>query len=148
MRQLWGGALGAAGMLALHPLHTTLTRLTYNAVDGTVEVAVRAFADDFGRAVGSNVSDSAAYAYLGRTLALTDRGGRALPLAPCGLRRTQDLLWLCLATRAPGGLAGARVHARMLLDLYEDQINIVQASYDGRKVSLLFTRGDNSKPLP
>ena len=146
MRALWG--LGAAGALALHPLHTTLTQLTYNAAGGTVEVAVRAFADDFRRAVGSNVSDSAAYAYLGQTLTLTDRGGRALPLSPCGLRRTQDLLWLCLATRVPGGLAGARVHARMLLDLYEDQINIVQASYDGRKVSLLFTRGDKSKPLP
>ena len=140
--------LAAAGALALHPLHTTLTQLTYDAAGSTVEVTVRAFADDFRAAVGSDASDSAAYAYLGKALTLMDRGGRALPLSACGLRRTQDLLWLCLRTPAAGGLAGVRVHARMLLELYEDQINIVQASYDGRKVSLLFSRGDQPKPLP
>ncbi len=146
MPALW--VLGAAGALALHPLHTTLTQLTYDAARGTVEVSVRAFADDFRAAAGSDASDSAAYAYLGKALTLTDRDGRALPLSGCGLRRTQDLLWLCLRTRAAGGLAGVRVHARMLLELYEDQINIVQASYDGRRVSLLFSRGDPPKPLP
>jgi len=40
------------------------------------------------------------------------------------------------------------VHARLLFDLYEDQINIVQARYEGRRVSLLFSRGDPPKPLP
>ena len=146
MPALW--VLGAAGALALHPLHTTLTQLTYNAAGGIVEVTVRAFADDFRAAVGSDASDSGAYAYLGKALTLTDRGGRALALSGCGMHRTQDLLWFCLRTRAAGGLAGVRVQARMLLDLYADQINIVQASYEGRRVSLLFSRGDPAKPLP
>ena len=146
MRALW--ALGAAGALALHPLHTTLTRLDYSAADGTVAVSVRPFADDFRVAVGSNASDSAAFAYVGKALALTDPAGRILPLSWCGLSRTGDLVWLCLRARAPGGLAGVRVQARMLLDHYADQINIVEASYDGRRVSLLFSRGDPPKPLP
>lgn len=145
MRLLWG--VGAAAAVAVHPLHTTLTQLSYAAADRTVVVSVRAFADDF-RAVAGDVSDSAAFGYLTTVLTLSDPAGRTLPLAWCGARRTGDLLWLCLHAPAPRGLAGLRVDARLLFDRFEDQINIVQASYGGRQVSLLFVRGDHPKPLP
>ena len=141
------GALCATGVLALHPLHTTLTELSLNATDRTVHVSVRAFADDF-RAAAGDVSDSAAFAYLRSALVLSDHDGRVLPLAWCGLRRDADLLWLCLRAPAPRGLAGVQVHARLLFDLYRDQINIVQARYGGRQTSFLFSRGDAAKVLP
>jgi uncharacterized protein DUF6702 len=145
------GALCAMGVLALHPLHTTLTDLSFSAADRTVLVSVRAFADDF-RAAAGDGSDSAAFAYLRSTFALSDRDGRVLPLVWCGVRRTGDLLWLCLRAPAPGergrGLAGVRVRAGLLFDRYRDQINIVQASYDGRRASLLFSLGDSAKALP
>src|SRR2546426_799277 len=114
---------------------------------GQVVVSVRAFADDF-RAVAGGVSDSAAFGYLTTVLTLSDRDGRTLPLAWCGARRTGDLVWLCLHAPATRGLAGLRVDARLLFDRFEDQINIVQASYGGRQVSLLFVRGDHPKALP
>jgi hypothetical protein len=38
-------------------------------------------------------------------------------------------------------------HSQGLFDLYADQINIVQAAYNGKRVSLLFTRGDGFKQL-
>jgi len=141
------GALCATGVLALHPLHTTLTDLTFNAADRTVQLSVRAFADDF-RAAAGNGSDAAALAYLRSALVLSDRDGRVLPLAWCGLRRDGDLLWLCLRAPAPRGMAGLQVRARLLFDLYRDQINIVQARYDGRQTSFLFSRGDSAKALP
>src|SRR5438093_9650795 len=105
MRLLWG--VGAAAAVAVHPLHTTLTQLSYAAADRTVVVSVRAFADDF-RAVAGDVSDSAAFGYLTTVLTLSDPAGRTLPLAWCGARRTGDLLWLCLHAPARG-LAGLRV---------------------------------------
>jgi len=136
-----------SGLVALHPLHTTLTELSYNTADRTVQVSVRAFADDFGAAAGG-VSDSAASAYLRSVLTLTDQNGRPLPLGWCGLRRTDDLLWLCLRAAVPRGLSGVRVEARLLFERYRDQVNIVQASYGGQRASLLFVRGDAAKPLP
>jgi hypothetical protein len=141
------GALCATGALVLHPLHTTLTELSFNAAERTVQVSVRTFADDFRTAAG-DVSDSAAFAYLRSALVLSDRDGRVLPLAWCGLRRTTDLLWLCLHAPAPRGLAGVQVRAGLLFDLYRDQINIVQARYGGRQTSFLFSRGDPAKVLP
>jgi hypothetical protein len=141
------GVLCATGVLALHPLHTTLTELSFSAVDRTAQLSVRAFADDF-RAAAGDVTDAAAFAYLRSALVLSDRDGRVLPLAWCGLRRDADLLWLCLRAPAPRGLGGVQVRVRLLFEVYRDQINIVQASYDGRRASLLFSRGDSAKALP
>lgn len=154
-RPVW--LLVAAGALALHPLHTTLTQLSYRSADHTVQVSVRAFADDFRAAVarragvalrGPDIPDSIAFTYLATALTLASSSGEPLPLAWCGLRQTGDLLWLCVSAPARRGLDGVRVHARLLFDLYADQINIVQASYDGRTASLLFSRGDPPKALP
>jgi hypothetical protein len=145
MRMLW--AVGAVGALVLHPLHTTLTQLGFDPRDGTALVTIRVFADDF-RAAAHGESDSTAFRYVAAGFTLTNGEGRALTLAWCGARRTGAWVWLCLRAAAPSGLAGLRVHARLLFDVYEDQINIVQARYEGRHVSLLFSRGDPPKPLP
>ena len=135
-------------LLAAHPLHTTLTQLTYRDADRSVEVMVRGFADDFRAALGEDVTDSAASAYVRSGVTIADRTGRPLPAAWCGLKRTGDVLWLCLRARAPLGPRGLRLRVALLFDRYADQINIVQASYDGRRAALLFTRDDALKPLP
>src|SRR2546426_266834 len=112
-------ALCAIGVLALHPLHMTPTELSFNAVDRTVQVSVRAFADDF-HAAARDGSDSAAFVYLRSALTLSDRDRRVMPLAWCGVRRDGDLLWLCLRAPAPRGLAGVQVCARLLFERYRD----------------------------
>lgn len=141
-------AIMAVLALALHPLHTTLTQLVYRHGDHMVEATVRVFADDFHAALKADVSDSVAAAYLRSTFTLSDGTGRPLAIAWCGLRRTGDLLWLCLRAPASQGLSGLHVRVALLFERYADQINIVQASYTGRRVALLFTSGDGPKTLP
>lgn len=139
-----------------HPLHTTLTEVTTDATGRTLRAVIRVFADDFGRAVarGARVAtrsgsadDAAALAYVQRTFVLTARDGRALPLRSCGIRRTADLLWVCVQADSPTGMAGTRVRNGMLCDLYEDQVNIVRVTSHGTTNSLLFTRNETAKPL-
>lgn len=147
-----------AGLGPLHPLHTSLTQLTYRAADRAVEISIRAFAEDFHAAVArrpgpqsvqaGEMSDSAAFSYVAAAITLLDRDGRSLPLKWCGLKRIGDLVWLCLEASVPGGLGGLQVSNRVFFDLFADQINIVQASYAGRRESLLFTQGDHAKRLP
>lgn len=79
---------------------------------------------------------------------LADRSGRSIPLGWCGWRRVGDLVWLCFKASAPNGPSGFQVADRIFFDLYADQINIVQATYSGKKENLLFTRGDGFKRLP
>lgn len=140
-----------------HPLHTTLTEIGRG--DGrTLRATIRVFADDFGRAVlglgaaaaapaMDAVSDSVASAYVRGHFTLATAGGRAMPLQWCGIKRTGDLVWVCVEAAWVGPLGGVRVHDRMLFDLFRDQINIVQSSDGGSRSSLIFTAGDGPKRI-
>jgi len=83
--------------------------------------------------------------YARASFMIADRAGRVLSLASCGGKRVGDLMWICFHTSAPSGPAGFQVADKILFDLYADQINIVQATYGGKKVSLLFTHGDGCR---
>jgi hypothetical protein len=147
-----GAVVAVIVALATHPLHTTLTQVAYRDLDRTLELSVRAFADDFRAALKADVTDSSAAAYLRSTVTVFDRSGRALPMTWCGLRRVGDAFLFCLRAsvpppQGPNGLQGLRVHVSILFDRYSDQINIVQASVGGRRTALLFLSGDQPKPL-
>jgi hypothetical protein len=148
-------AAPAARPAAAHPLHTTLTELTYDVRTQEVLITVRVFADDLAADLAAGhgaddgeASDATTLTHVAASLGLADRAGHPLVLRWRGARRTGDLRWLYLAASAPGGLAGLQVTNRLLVALYPDQVNIVQAVDGGRRSSLLFTRGDGTKRLP
>jgi len=142
-----------AHSLDAHPLHTSLAEIVYDPGAKEARVSIRVFIDDLTKA-------STAYArthksspqtmladYARSAFIVADRGGHPLALASCGSKPVGDLMWLCFRAAAPAGLAGMQVTHRLLFDLYADQINIVQANYNGKRVSLLFTLGDGLKKL-
>lgn len=139
-----------------HPLHTTLTELSYSP-QGTVELRIRTFADDFSRVVGrvalareaagqSRIGSTAAY--LEWAIRLRGSDGEPIRLRPVGMRRQGDVFWIRLRGSAPAGIAGGAVRNALLLDLYDDQVNVLQARYAGRSESLLFTRREVFRQLP
>jgi hypothetical protein len=147
-------SLGALDVSA-HPLHTTLVQLTYAEGSRQLEGSIRVFAGDFAAAVAQRngaamptddrVSDAAALAYVTKTFTLTDASGRVVPLAWCGSRRAGDVLWLCVRASNVPALHALRLSDQMLCELFDDQINIVQATAGGRRASMLFTKGDGLK---
>ena len=139
-------------LVAAHPLHTTITELTEDRARGTVRAVIRVFADDFGTVVarrtrGAPISEATAFAYVSSTFSFTDRAGRMLSVQSCGMRRTADLVWVCVEARSPAGLAPLSVRNAVMCDLFDDQVNVVQGSVGGARRSLLLTRGDRAKPL-
>ena len=140
-----------------HPLHTTLTVMTEDPTRGTVRATVRVFADDFGRSLNrfmrttaapmSPQWNQAAFAYASSVLLIASKQGTPLPLRSCGVTQSADVLWICVEATAPAGLASVLVRNAMLCDQFEDQVNIVQATYAGSRHSVMFTRGDRPKPL-
>lgn len=148
----------SASVAVGHPLHTTITDLGYRREQRALRATIRVFADDFGRAVlglsasaaapvARAVSDAAITVYVRGHFTVSGPDGRALPLSVCGVRRSGDLVWVCVDAAWAGEPAGLRLENRMLFELYRDQINIVQATLDGARQSLLFTAGDRSKAL-
>jgi hypothetical protein len=144
----------------LHPLHTTITTISYDARTHVVTAMMRIFVDDLTRAVGQRSGraavgagalaggDSAATEYVRAMFTVAGNDGRSAPLAVCGVRRTGDVQWICLRATLPHGLAGVRIADAVLTELYADQVNVVMADDAQSHASLLFTRGDTVKSLP
>jgi len=105
---------------------------------------MRVFADDFpaGRA------PDAVERYLASRFHLYDATGKPLGVKVEQVSAEGPVLLLRLRAGLPHGLAGIRVWHGVLAEHFTDQVNIVQARYDGRTVSLLFTASDGPKPLP
>ena len=147
----WLGGSGA------HPLHSSVAQLTWDPATRVVQVTLRVFLDDFASVVTRGVAatggavvvppDSAMQRYVGARFTLADRGGRAVALRWCGARREGEVLLLCLRGAAPTSPAGGRVRHALLTEVFADQVNVVQARYDGRRETLLFTPGDGAKAL-
>ena len=144
--------------LDAHPLHSTITELVEDRSHGVVRATIRVFADDFGTAVAHSAKgrvlpssgqpwDAAVAAYSAAVFGMQDAQGHALAMRSCGARRTGDLLWLCLEAVTTQPLASLRVRNAVLCDLFEDQVNVVQATVVTERRSLLFVRGDSYKPL-
>jgi hypothetical protein len=149
------GIAVSAREASAHPLHTTLVQLTYNESSHSLEGSIRVFAGDFAAAVArrkhvatpndDRVSDGEAMAYVGSTFRFSDAGGRAVPLAWCGSRRSGDVLWLCVRATNVVAPNAIRISDQMLCELFDDQINIVQSTAGTKHTSMLFTKGDAAK---
>ena len=138
-----------------HPLHTSLAELTFDSRSGTVALSLRVFVDDFtaastewSRRSGVAAGGSALIGYSLATFVLKDALGKRVAMTSCGGKRVGDLMWLCFRGRMSPPLKGSTVSSSILFDKYSDQINIVQATYDGRKANLLFTPGAGPKKIP
>ena len=133
-----------------HPLHTTLAVVTL-ARDGGVDVSLRAFVDDYTTAArahsrGATVTDDVLTRYARSSFTILDAQDNPVRFQPCGVRFEADLVWICLKGAARPA-ARLRAMNRMLFETFADQVNIVQVVRDGRRASILFTRGDAAKWL-
>jgi hypothetical protein len=151
MVTIWLTAMSlAAALLAVrHPMHTSAAEL--REAGGVVEVSIRAFPDDLDTAVPGargTGTDSALAEYVLRMFSIADQNGRLVPLRWLGAERDGDVLLLRLEGRPDGGLAGAAVAHRLLMERFDDQVNLVRAVYGGRMTTLLFLPGDSAKRLP
>lgn len=140
-----------------HPIHTTLTILATADGGRTITVSVRAFADDFSATVAAFAgkrapADSSAVAedvtkYVRAHFTFADASGAPLVMEPCGVRRANELYWLCYRVTLPAGPRGVKVRNQMLTELHPDQVNIVQLESGSIRKSYLFTKGSAASAL-
>jgi hypothetical protein len=135
----------------VHPMHTAVVEIAYQPASGLAAIQIRVFRDDFSNVAGGPKGtpiDSSAAAYVRSVFHIIDHAGRTLPLYWQSAEQSGDVVVLRLTAPAPAGLHGAEVSSALLCDRFEDQVNIVRASYEGRTSTLIFIRGDRAKALP
>ena len=134
-----------------HPLHTTLAEISIDP-DGSCRITLRAFVDDFTAAVARHagkpkpadfaVSAPDIASYVASTVIIRGRDGRNIPLSWVGVRRTGDLMWITVRASGVRSLEGIRAVYSTLFEAFPDQVNILQASDNGRRHTVLFTSSD------
>ncbi|MDO7846978.1 hypothetical protein Q5H92_11460 [Hymenobacter sp. M29] len=144
---------------ALHAYHSTLTELRYNAAKKQLELSVKVFTDDFekalsqGQAAPVNLTDAGprplalTTAYVQRTLQVRTPTGAPLQVQVLGLQAENDGYWLYCKVPLPGPLAGVQLRQAMMLDVFGDEMNIVNIEANGKKQSALFRAGHEEEVL-
>ncbi|HZS58903.1 MAG TPA: DUF6702 family protein [Gemmatimonadaceae bacterium] len=126
-----------------HPIHSSLTNVTFDRPTSQLTAMVRAFSADLDKAVKKR-TDTTIADYARAAIELRDETGRVVPTAWCGSRHEGDVVWLCLRASAPHGASGLTLIDRLLFDVFDDQVNIVMTDHG----SVLFTKGDAPRRLP
>jgi hypothetical protein len=146
-----------------HTVHVSVTRLEFNQPRQMVEIVIRVFADDLENALSRRAKrqvkldqatagkdrqvGEAVMAYLRGAFELKNKMGRPIILTWSGIEGQMDMFWIYVKGRMPGGLEGAQVRNKIFCELFEDQVNIVNANHQGRQIGLMFESKDDFKPI-
>ena len=146
-----------------HKVHVSVTNLEFNRSGQTVEIVIRVFTDDLENALSRRAKrdvkiDPATtgrdrkvvelvMAYLRSNFELKNKAGRTVALSWNGIEGQPDMFWIFVKGRAPGGLEGAQLRNKIFCELYDDQVNIVNAKHQDKQVGLMFESKDDFKNL-
>jgi hypothetical protein len=166
MRQLTiflGLLLGLPGVAGTrHAYHTSILELKLNPQKQQVELALKVFADDFSRALSQGQAKAVdlreprslplAELYLHQHLKLTLPAAPRQPRVPLtvqflGLQPEKDAYWLYAKVPLPHPTKELLLQQEVLLELFTDQMNIVNAEGNGKKISALLRNGHEEEVL-
>ncbi len=144
-----------------HKFHVSVTQLDYNQKAQSAEITIRVFADDLETALSQHAkrrvkldpatankdkqAGETALAYLRGSFELKGKTGRPVKLIWVGMEWQADMYWLYLEGKLTDGLEGAQLRNKVLQELFEDQVNIVNSKIDGKQIGLMFDAKDDFK---
>ncbi|MGH9844839.1 MAG: DUF6702 family protein [Blastocatellia bacterium] len=143
-----------------HKFHVSVAAIEFNSKAQSVEVVLRVYADDLENALSqhakrtvkldpakSREAGEVVMAYLRSQFELKTAAGKPVKFTWVGLEAQVDMFWLYFEGKAPGGLAGTQLKNRVFCELFDDQVNIVNAKQQGKQVGTMFEPKDGFKPL-
>src|SRR5262250_2381514 len=146
-----------------HRVHVSVTNLEFNQPRQTVEIVIRVFTDDLENALSLRAKRAVkidpatagkdrqvvelVMAYLRSSFELKNKAGRTVALSWNGIEGQPDMFWIFVKGRTPGGLEGAQLRNKIFCELFDDQVNIVNAKNQGKQVGLMFESKDDFKIL-
>ena len=143
-----------------HTYHASILELRFNPEKQRLEMALKIFIDDLEKDLSKGKSapvrtDQLSRAQLNpllqdlllRSVQLSRTAGKPLPLTLVGLQKETDAYWVYFTAPLPATATGITLRHQLLLDIFPDQMNIVNLDAKGRKQSLLFREGEEQQQL-
>lgn len=162
----------ASGISNSHKLHVSVTQVEFNQKAQSVEIVIRVFGDDLESALSQYAKrrvkldpDTAnkdkqvgelAIAYLRNSFQLKNKAGRPVKLNWLRLEWQSDMFWLYIEGKLPANSVGAKsatveslegvqLRNKVFHELFEDQVNIVNAKIQNKQIGFMFDSKDEFK---
>lgn len=133
-----------------HKFYVSLVEISYNRADSAFEITMKIFTDDLENAVqnqyGMNLklgtkrenkkADSLIYGYLQNKFGI-ETDGTAFPLVFVGKEVEMDITWIYLEMDNISAVHKLIIKDHMITEIYDDQVNLINVNYLGKKHSLL-----------
>ncbi len=149
--------------MSFHNVHVSVTQIEYNEVKQSTRLIIRVFADDLENALSQHTKRTIKIdatsdinkreigqmliVYLRLHLELKNKSGRQVKLEWVDLEGDGAVFWLYVEGKMPGGLEGTQLKNRIFCELFDDQVNIVNATLKGKKIGLMFETKDEFKVI-
>jgi hypothetical protein len=149
--------------LARHTYHSSILELRINPQQQQVELALKVFTDDLENALSRDrpqhltlqdprivpLADAYLRSHLELALPFTSSRQPRLPLTIqfLGMQPEKDAYWLYAKAKLPRAATAVWLRNTVLLDLFSDQMNIVNAESNDKKVSELYRAGHEQAVL-
>ncbi|WP_241738915.1 DUF6702 family protein [Pontibacter beigongshangensis] len=141
-----------------HDYHASITDIRYNPKTQRLEVAIKVFMDDLEEALSRKSKAKVVYsnseqvqqllqAYLRRHLVFEQEKGKPLQQHFLGSEAETDAVWAYVEVPVPDARRPLLVHNTVLMELFDDQMNIVNINSKGKTNSLLFQQYDREKKV-
>lgn len=136
-----------------HDYHVSVTQMQYNPALKSFEVSIRIFTDDFEKGLSAgngnkhfavrnnDQNDPFVENYIRKSFLLTDRQKKALAIRYVGKEQEEDATWIYLEIPFPGTLEGCTLQNSILMETFEDQVNMTNLKLTSEKKTLLFKKG-------
>lgn len=157
------GCLMGSRPLALHEFHASVTQMQYNAKEQTFEISVRIFTDDFEKALsaasGSKIvlnpsaggtpdkNDPLIETYIRTHFAYTSAQKQTKAIRYMGHETEADANWLYLEMPYAEPFKGGLLKQNVLMELFDDQVNMVNIQYQGQKKTFVFRKNQPVQDL-
>jgi hypothetical protein len=142
-----------------HEYHVSVTQMQYNPAQKLLEISIRVFTDDLEKALSAEngnrrftLSDNDQNSpfvekYLRKYFTVSDARQQVQPFQFLGKEQEADATWMYLEVPVPGGLPGWTLQNNVLMELFSDQMNMLNLKLPGGKKTILFKKGQSLHPL-
>lgn len=148
---LVAGCLSGNRPLTLHDFHVSVTQMQYNPKERTFEISLRVFTDDLEKALSTETktpvhvgstgkNDPLLEKYIRSHFAYVNPQKQAKPFTYVGHEVEADANWLYLEMPHAEPYRGGLMKQNVLMELFDDQVNMVNIQYQGQKKTFMFRK--------
>jgi hypothetical protein len=143
--------------ISLHAFHTSITQIEYNSKAKNYEISVRIFTDDFETVINTenktkstkiqdgDKNDGLVSTYVLKHFSIISPQNKKISLKYIGKENEDIATWLYFEMPEESFVKGSKIQQNVLMELFEDQVNIVNVRKGEERKSFLFDLKNKSK---